>query len=48
MAELDFPHRKRKAEFKKVPNADVDKFNKTVGYIRGELNKLSESNFETI
>jgi hypothetical protein len=48
MAELDFPHKKRKTEFKRLPNAEIDKFNKTVGYIRGQLNKLSESNFETI
>ena len=48
MALLDFPHKKRKTEFKKLPVTDQDKFNKTVGLIRIALNKLSESNFDTI
>lgn len=51
MAELDFPSKKRGANangFRKRPMTEKDRFNKTLGDIRILLNKLSQSNFETI
>lgn len=49
MAELNFPHKKRGSNgFRKKPLTEKDKFNKTVGEIRILLNKLTNSNFETI
>lgn len=51
MAELDFPHKKRGTNvngFRKKPLTEKDKFNKMVGEIRILLNKLSNSNFDTI
>jgi len=51
MAELDFPSKKRGTNvngFRKRPMTEKDKFNKMVGEIRILLNKLSQSNFETI
>ncbi len=48
MALLDFPHKKRKAQFRQAPLSEIDKFNKSVGQIRILLNKLSEGNFDTI
>ncbi len=47
MALLDFPH-KKKAQFRKAPESEIDKFNKSVGQIRILLNKLSEGNYDTI
>ena len=48
MALLDFPHKKRKGEFRREPISEIDKFNQSVGQIRILLNKLSLGNFETI
>ena len=48
MALLDFPHKKRKTQFRQPPLSDIDKFNRNVGQIRILLNKLSEGNFEVI
>lgn len=48
MALLDFPHKKRKGEFRREPISEIDKFNTHVGEIRTLLNKLSAGNFETI
>ena len=48
MALLDFPHKKRKAQFRQAPLSEIDKFNKSVGQIRILLNKLSEGNYDTI
>jgi len=48
MALLDFPHKKRRAEFRKMPLSEVDKFNQSVGHIRILLNKLTASNYDTI
>ena len=49
MAELNFPHKKRGTNgFRKKPLTEKDKFNKTVGEIRILLNKLTNSNFDTI
>lgn len=51
MAELDFPSKKRGTNvngFRKKPMTEKDRFNKTLGDIRILLNKLSQSNFETI
>jgi hypothetical protein len=48
MALLDFPHKKRRTEFRKLPLSEIDKFNQSVGQIRILLNKLTASNFETI
>lgn len=48
MALLDFPHKKRKAQFRQAPLSEIDKFNRNVGQIRILLNKLSESNFHVI
>lgn len=48
MALLDFPHKKRKGEFRREPISEIDKFNQSVGQIRILLNKLSHGNFETI
>lgn len=43
MALLDFPHKKRR-----LAVSDIDKFSQNVGKIRTLLNKLSQSNFDTI
>jgi len=48
MALLDFPHKKRKHQFRQQPMSEIDKFTKNVGNIRILLNKLSESNFDVI
>ena len=53
MSELDFPHKKRGSNLKggfnrKAPLTEKDKFNKQVQEIRVLLNKLSNSNFDTI
>lgn len=48
MALLDFPHKKRKTQFRQAPMSEIDKFNRNVGQIRILLNKLSEGNFEVI
>lgn len=48
MAILDFPHKKRRTEFRKMPLSDIDKFNQSVGQIRILLNKLTASNYEAI
>jgi hypothetical protein len=34
MALLDFPHKKRRAEFRKLPLSEIDKFNQSVGQMR--------------
>ena len=34
MALLDFPHKRRKADFRKQPLSEIDKFNQSVGQIR--------------
>ena len=48
MALLDFPHKKRKTQFRQAPMSEIDKFNRNVGQIRILLNKLSEGNFDVI
>jgi hypothetical protein len=48
MALLDFPHKKRKAQFRQAPLSEIDKFNRNVGQIRILLNKLSDGNFQVI
>ena len=48
MALLDFPHKKRKGEFRREPISEIDKFNQSVGQIRVLLNKLSDGNFDVI
>jgi hypothetical protein len=48
MALLDFPHKRRKTDFRKQPLSEVDKFNQSVGQIRIQLNKLTQSNFDSI
>ncbi len=48
MALLDFPHKKRKGEFRREPISEMDKFSQSVGNIRILLNKLSEGNFDII
>ena len=48
MALLDFPHKKRKTQFRQAPMSEIDKFNRNVGQIRIQLNKLSEGNFDVI
>jgi hypothetical protein len=48
MALLDFPHKKRKGEFRREPISEIDKFNQSVGQIRILLNKLSDGNFDVI
>jgi len=48
MALLDFPHRKRHAQFRQQVLSEVDKFNRAVGQIRILLNKLAKGNFDTI
>ena len=48
MALLDFPHKKRKAQFRQEPLSEIDKFNRNVGQIRILLNKLSAGNFDVI
>ena len=48
MALLDFPHKKRKTQFRQAPVSEIDKFNKSVGQIRQLLNKLSDGNYERI
>ena len=48
MAMLDFPHKKRHAQFRQQVMSEIDKFNRAVGQIRILLNKISVSNFDTI
>lgn len=48
MALLDFPHKKRKAQFRQEPLSEIDKFNRAVGQIRILLNKLSDGNYDVI
>lgn len=49
MTLLDFPHKKRKGEFRRNEEvSEIDRFNKNVRQIRILLNKLSNSNFETL
>lgn len=48
MALLDFPHKKRRAQFRRAEESAIDKFNRHVGQIRILLNKLSTKNFDTI
>lgn len=47
MAILDFPHKKRKSQFRLNMN-EADKFNYTVRQLRILLNKLSKDNFDSI
>jgi hypothetical protein len=48
MALLDFPHKKRKHQFRQAPLSEIEKFSRNVGQIRILLNKLSEANFDVI
>ena len=49
MTLLDFPHKKRKGEFRRNEEvSEIDRFNKSVRQIRILLNKLSDSNFAVI
>ena len=47
MAILDFPHKRRKNQFRQQPS-EIDKFNMVVKELRILLNKLSKDNFEII
>lgn len=47
MALLDFPHKRRKNQFRQQPS-EIDKFNMVVKELRIMLNKLSRDNFDTI
>ena len=48
MALLDFPHKRRRNQFRQQQMSEIDKFNLTVKELRIMLNKLSKDNFETI